>query len=170
MSWTSKAACEMLASSGWKELRHNLQKFLLVSRLGDWHIPSPSDLTRLTQDQQAAGQCLLTPNPVHSPWPPFYSELQCLPLLSLHQVLIDDLSPPVTVVSSKHTLWSFALLLFSTTERKLMWFLIMITSNYVWKAVDRDLSPMICHCFITNSSKFYVCVHTSLFCLSQMVM
>lgn len=97
MSWTSKAACEMLASSGWKELRHNLQKFLLVSRLGDWHIPSPSDLARLTQDQQAAGQCLLTPNPVHSPWPPFYIELQCLPLLSLHQVLIDDLSPPVTV-------------------------------------------------------------------------
>lgn len=97
MSWTSKAASEMLASSGWKELRHNLQKFLLVSRLGDWHIPSPSDLARLTQDQQAAGQCLLTPNPVHSPWPPFYTELQCLPLLSLHQVLIDDLSPPVTV-------------------------------------------------------------------------
>lgn len=97
MSWTSKTACKMLASSRWREFRHDLQQFLLVSRLGNWHIPSRSDLTRLTQDQQAAGQCLLTPNPVHSPWPQFCIELQYLPLLCLHQVLTDDLSPPVTV-------------------------------------------------------------------------
>ena len=161
----------MLASSRWKEFRHNLQQFLLVSRLGDWHIPSPSDLTRLTQDQQAAGQCLLTPDPVHSPLPPFFTELQCLPPCFLTSGSYWwSLTSSNSKVSSKHTLWSFALLLFSTTERKLMWFLIIITSNSVWKAVDRDLSPMICCCFITNSSKFCVCVHTSLFCLSQMAM
>ena len=97
MSWTSRIARKMLASSRWKELRHNLQQLLLLSRLENWHISSRSDLTRLTQDQQAAGQCLLTLNPVDSPWPPFCIELKYLPPLSLHQVLIDDLSPPVTV-------------------------------------------------------------------------